>query len=164
MASKVTNLQNMTPKGPWLGVDGRLWRHTIGRFSNAVRVPINLCGSVIQALKILGKTAALPVTYSIVGIHSLITEGDSAYTGSMSLKGIAIDGVGFLRLIKSTGICFKNVIVAPHIKSQGFLAGSRATLVVIGGGLQKYPKIYPVSQLFNSIILGKKNRSPQNNV
>ncbi len=150
-------MEGVNPKGPWLGVDGRIWRHTIGRVSNGVRVPVNLIAAILQGAKIIGKSVALPLTYMIVGIHALINKKDKAYEGSMSFRGIAIDGVGFIRLLENVAICFKNVVVAPNVKSKGFVKGLEGTWVVISGGLQKYPKIFSVSRLFDKIVLKKKN-------
>jgi len=147
----------VNPKGPWLGVDGRIWRHTIGRVSNGVRVPVNLIAAILQGAKIIGKSLAVPLTYAIVGIHALISKDDKAYQGSMSFRGIAIDGVGFIRLLGNVAICFKNVIVAPNIKNKGFVKDLKGTWVVISGGLQEYPKIFSVSRLFDKIMRGKKD-------
>ena len=143
----------INPEGPWLGVDGRIWRHTIGRVSNGVRVPINLIAAILQVVKIIGKSIAIPLTYTIIGIHVLTRKDHTAYKGSMSLRGIAIDGVGFIRLLKNVAICFKNVIVAPNVESKDFVKDLKGTRVVISGGLQEYPKVMSISRLFDSIVL-----------
>ena len=147
----------VSSEGPWLGVDGRIWRHTIGRVSNSLRVPINLIAAILQGVKIIGKSLAAPLTYTIVGIHALTSKDHKAYKGSMSLRGIAIDGVGFIKLLENVAICFKNVIVAPNVESKDFVKGLKGTWAVISGGLQEYPKVLSVSRLFDKIVLGKKD-------
>ncbi len=140
----------------------RIWRHTIGRVSNGVRVPINLIAAILQGAKIVGKSLAVPLTYTIVGIHALISKKHTAYKGSMSLRGIAIDGVGFIGLLKSVGICFENVIVAPKVEDKDFVKGLKGTWSIIGGDLQKDAKIFKrilsVSEVFDLVIRKKGPR------
>jgi hypothetical protein len=144
-------------EGPWLGVDGRIWRHTIGRVSNGVRVPINLIAAFLQGAKIIGKSIAVPLTYAIVGIHAITSKDHKTYKGSMSLRGIAIDGIGFIKLLENVSICALNAIVAPNVESKDFVKGLKGTWVVISGGLQEYPKVMSISRLFDKIVLGKKD-------
>ncbi len=140
---------------PWMGVNGRIWRHTIGRVSNGVRVPVNLIALAGQGFKILAKTILLPATYAIVGIHHITAKDKKTYKGSMSLKGIAVDAVGFLGLIKTTAICFKNIIVAPSKKNVGFRKGIKATWLILGGGLQEEATKLKVGRVFD-LIMRKK--------
>ncbi len=122
-------------KDSWTGVNGRIWRHTIGRVSNLARIPINIWGMLFQGGKALVKTVLLPVTYAGLSLYSLGTKINarinkkenyfsvSNYKGSMSAKGISLDLIGLTRLGKNAGICFLNVIVAPKRKSADFLTG-----------------------------------------
>lgn len=148
---------NKTPShDPWTGVNGRFWRHTIGRASNFIRIPINLGASILQAGKIFGKTLALPFTYSVVGIRWLATK--KGYSGSMSLRGLAIDGIGFIRLLQNVAICFKNTIVAPSVKSTPLDKSLKGTWVILSGSLHNLNPIeYKISSIFNMTIKGKKS-------
>ncbi len=148
-------MTQVNPKGP---LSDQIWRHTIGRVSNGVRVPINLIAAILQGAKIIGKSIALPLTYTIVGIHALTSKKHTAYKGSMSFRGIAIDGVGFIKLLGHVGLCFNNVIVAPNVKSNGFVKDLKeGTWSIIKGDLQNYSDVSPVSRLFDKIVLGKKD-------
>ncbi len=156
----VVKVNRSSNKTDWFGVDARIWRHTIGRVSNGLRVPINLIASLFQGVKIIGKTIALPLTYTVVGLHSLITKnnkGSASYKGSMSIRGIAIDSVGFIRLLENVAVCFKNIVVAPHVKSKDFVTGLKSTWAVLGGGLQDYARIHTISTVFNKVVVGKKD-------
>lgn len=149
---------NQTPesKGPWTGVNGRIWRHTIGRVSNTVRIPINLIASLVQLFKMAGKTVVLPITYTVVGVHWLIKKDSESYKGSMSIRGIAIDTIGFLGLLKNTAVCFKNVIVAPSKESTGFRKGVTRTWKVLRGDLHDVNKLYTITALFHKFVYPNK--------
>lgn len=137
MVKPIDNTSNngLVRQDPWTGVNGRIWRHTIGRVSNLARIPLNIWGIVFQGVKALGKTVLLPVTYSFLGLYSLgsrinarINKKENyfsvaGYKGSMAAKSIALDLIGLTRLAKNTGICFLNVIVAPKRKCADFLKG-----------------------------------------
>lgn len=154
-------VNKVSPKGPdsWGGSNGKIWRHTIGRVSSATQVVINTIAVVGQGVKIVGKVAALPVTYSIVGVKSLITKNKTSYNGSWSLKGIALDGIGFLGLGKKVGVCFKNTIVAPSRESAGFVKGIKGTVTILSGKLQNL-KNEPLSVSYRVLILGQKRFPP----
>lgn len=136
-SNKVTNptMQVNENKDRMTGVNGRIWRHTIGRVSNLARIPLNIFGAFFQGAKAVGKGLLLPITYSVLGIYSLGSRINAKinkkenyfsaanYKGTMSIKGIGLDLIGLARLVKSTGICFVNVIVAPKKKSNDFLKG-----------------------------------------
>lgn len=139
------------------GVDGDLWRHTIGRASNALLIPVHLLASVFQAGKVVGKVVALPFTYSIVGIRWLATK--EGYQGSMSLRGIAIDACGFIKLLMKAVICFKNVIVAPGVKSLSVDQHLEGNAVILSGELHDDERFQPstckTSQVCHFILTGK---------
>jgi hypothetical protein len=76
---------------------------------------------------------ALPVTYSIVGLHSAITKDKRRYIGSMSLRGIALSGIDLTLVLRSVGRSFKRSIIAPEVKDPDFVKGLKGTLSVLGG-------------------------------
>ena len=152
----MTKIEHNQPQDHWVGVNGRLWRHTIGRVSNLVRVPINVIGGLLQAAKIVGKTVLLPVTYSFIGIRYLAT--NKSYEGSMSLRGIAIDGIGFLAIVKGVAVCFARTIVAPNRDSPDFVTGMKSISKTLLGRVHAVDSFKSLSlkQIFDKAILGKR--------
>ena len=155
---KVNHATTPVQKSPLTGVDGTIWRHTIGRVSNLVRVPINLLASLYIGGKIIGKVLAIPVTYSIVGIHSLVTKEKSKYQGRMSFRGIGISGVEFALSIRGASSCFARTIMAPGKNEQAkndFVQGMKKTWTLVSGGVQESNR--SVSEIYKRLILKKPN-------
>ncbi len=139
------NKNQNSVKGPWLGNNGRLERHTLGRLKSALGVIVNGAATLFQGAKIVGKVAVLPVTY--------FTKADK----SMTPRGIAIDGIGFLTLAKKTGVCFKNTIVAPSLKDRSFSKDIKGTNVILDGELHRISETSSINKIFRAFVLGDKN-------
>ncbi len=158
---KVNHATTPVQKSPLTGVDGKIWRHTIGRVSNLVRVPINFLASLYIGGKIIAKVLAIPVTYSIVGIHGLVTKDKSKYQGVMSLRGIGISGVEFAATMRGAARCFTRTITAPGKKDQkirDMSKGIKATWSAVRGELQKSNR--SALKIYQTLILKK----PQTNL
>lgn len=139
----------------WTGVGGWIWRHTLGRGSNLIRIPFALILGIFQIGKMVSKVVVLPVTYTVIGIHYLITKKN--YHGSMSLIGIAIDGIGLLKVAQVTAKCFIRVIVAPSRNSTSFEKDVEVLCIVIADDElqldhEKHPELYTIQRIFNKVF------------
>jgi hypothetical protein len=126
MASKVgSNSIPVQEKG--------VWEHTVGRLSNALRIPVNMIASIFQTAKIIGKIVALPVTYSVVGLKHLFSKNTESYRGIMSLDGIAINTVCLVALLTAINRCVTRTLMAPEKTDPDFLKGLKSTVTVLVG-------------------------------
>ena len=156
--TSVSNISNnsMTPQQAWTGVDGRLWRWSIGRVSSAVKVPVALLGGLFQLGKMAVKTVALPISYiAYLSSH----KADEDYKGSWSLRGIAIDGITSVRLIKGAAQSLINAVMAPN--EEVSKKGWNRLLQLIDGGLLYLNKNSSCARIFKSVFGYQNPRSQE---
>jgi hypothetical protein len=134
-----------------------IWLHTIGRVSNLIRVVMSVSFGVLQTGKIIAKIALLPITYTIAGIHYLASTKKTEHrTNSMTLTGIAMDGLGLLRIAGTAAKCFVRVVVAPTTNSASFKYDAENLSSIIEGTpqhklqthIERYPKFVTIQQIF----------------
>jgi hypothetical protein len=117
MIHEVNSKGTTMPQQAWTGVDGRLWCWSAGRVSSAVKVPVALLGSLFQLGKMTIKALVLPISYAAHRFSHKAETSYEGYNGAWSLRGVAIDGITSLRLIRGAAENFINIVIAPNEES-----------------------------------------------
>ncbi len=161
---------NQTEPDQWTGVNGRLWRWTIGRGDYLLQTAFNLGALFVQAIKMIVEVVSLPARYVTYAINKAADEElkTSPYPSKVDkneeadvlspFDELALDGITFIVIGKLIGQCSGTTLVAPGPHDQELSAGVRVTIDLFKGGLhklhQRAPVEWSISRLFNRLVLG----------
>ena len=109
----------------------RPWRHTIGRISCLVRIPLYLVGMAFQTAKIGIKGVIAPI--ATLAAWGLKTDKLHSWT----FTGVAKDGLAWVRLLDKIGSSTLGVIFAPPKQYHSLYGAFSGLAKIVLGGYQK---------------------------